>query len=148
MRRMSAVVLSACIVILAAGSIAFLLWRSDKGTNDAAPLRRPAAAAGPEVAEALRRLAGDPQSLVAAPAKQMVDGRARTAVPFGTVVEPHARSWQPDSSGGGSMLVTLHQPGGPALDYLAVVVHEPSGWKVLGTLPVNGEAPPDGGARQ
>lgn len=93
-----------------------------------------------DVATALGKLASDPQSLVAASSTGQVGTQARAAVPAGSTVVPVEKSWRPDGIGGGVMTVVLTPPGGPPTTYLAIMVHEPTGWKVEQTLAV----PPSG----
>jgi len=87
-----------------------------------------------EVARALERLSRDPGALVAAGATAHVGGRASQAIPDGSTVSPDVDSWAPDGLGGGSMVVTIAPAGGPATTYVAVMVREGGGWKVLATF--------------
>jgi len=93
------------------------------------------------VAVALGRLGTDPGSLVAASSRGQVGGGARDAVPSGTVVTVDEGSWAPDGVGGGTIKVSLTVPGGSSTIYLAVMVREPDGWKVLATVPTVDKAP-------
>ena len=88
-------------------------------------------------AAALSALATDPDSLVADAARPLVGAEARQAVPVGSIVTPDERTWAPDGVGGGTLAVRVTPPGGPAVDYAAVMVREAGGWKVLATLPLN-----------
>lgn len=92
--------------------------------------------AAPSVAAALNALAANPQALMASSVSGLAGTRARVAVPAGTRVSPHPKSWQPNGNNNGTMLVDLTLPNGPTVTYLAVMVKEASGWKVLGTVPV------------
>ena len=116
------------------GVMAWLLLRPDGASDD------DGADHAAEVAAALDRLAADPEALVAAQAGPEAAAAARTAVPEGTEVTPDPTTWQPDGAGGGLMEVRLDPPDGDAVTYLAVVVEEDDGWKVLATMPV--EEPP------
>ena len=89
-----------------------------------------------EVAEALARLATDPDSLVASSSRSQVGTRAREAVPPGTTVTVHEKSWARDGVGGGAVLVDIAAPGATPVTYNAVVVREADGWKVVATMPL------------
>jgi hypothetical protein len=130
-------------LVLAIASVAVVLVRHDRATSSA-PARSPAATRqreAREVAVALRRLADDPQALVAAGAQVDVAGRARQAVPTGSSVVADERSWAPDGVGGGTILVTIRPPDRPASTYAAVMVNEGGSWKVLATVRVDDAAP-------
>jgi hypothetical protein len=124
---------AALLVAVAAG--AFLLWPGDDGSGPGGGDEEARA-----VAEALRTLTSDPDSLVAEPSRELVGRRARRAVPPSAEVDPDEDSWQPDGHGGGVMTVTVSARGRPSVDYAAVVVKEPDGWKVLGTVALTGQS--------
>lgn len=88
------------------------------------------------VADALSRLAAKPEDLVATDVRSAVGNKARQGVPAGATISPNKASWQPDGLGGGTMTVTVAGGGQPAATYTAVMVKEPTGWKVLGTVPM------------
>jgi hypothetical protein len=140
------VLIAAIGAVCVAGAVvlAFTVGRSHPH-HTAAAASRPspqASNAGPAVAKALQTLATNPQALVASGASGAVGADARSGVPTGTVITPHPASWQPNTTGGGTMVVDLKPPGGPMVSYLAVMVHEAGGWKVLGTIPVPAAATP------
>jgi len=89
-----------------------------------------------QVADALRNLPDDPQTLVASDAQGQVAGRARQAIPPGTTVTPDEKSWSPDGVGGGTMLVTVTVPGHSPVTYDAIMVSQGGQWKVLATISV------------
>jgi len=81
----------------------------------------------------LEGLETDPADVVATQAKDLVPD-PRKAFPKGTTVDPKPGTWAPDGTGsGGTMTVAVTYPGKPAATYLAILVREPSGWKVLAT---------------
>lgn len=102
------------------------------GASSAQPGVEEAAA----VADALADLADKPDSLIASDVRSAVGNRARQAVPDGSTVSANEASWAPDGLGGGTMTVTVTSPGQPAVTYSAIMVKEPSGWKVVGTMPM------------
>jgi hypothetical protein len=111
------------------------------GAKPGAASTTPAAGQADDVATALRRLATDPQSLVASAAQSTVQGHASDAIPAGSTVTPDVRSWAPDGIGGGTMLVTIITPAGVATTYAAVMVFEDGAWRVLATFPVPTSSP-------
>lgn len=130
-------------VVVAAGVVALLVVLLTRHGDHAAAgdpgKGGPTASAGSpdqarQVAAALSRLATDPSSLVAAGARDGVEGRAAQGVPKGSKVTPEPASWAPDGAGGGVMTVTVAPPGGPAVGYAAVMVNEGGSWKVLATM--------------
>ncbi len=104
----------------------------DKDKERAGPAQRDAQ----EVAVALGKLPTDPDSLVATMARAHVAGDARTAVPPGSTVKADPSSWTPDGVGGGTILVVLAAPGRTPVEYAATMIHEGTGWKVMGTIPI------------
>jgi hypothetical protein len=131
-RRWRRLVLVAAAVLLGlvGGVAAWLLF----GPRAAAPEDRRVDPA--DVAAALDRLAEDPGSLVAAQSGPEAAAAARSAVPEGTEVTADPASWLPDGAGGGLMEVRLDPPDGEPATYVAVMVREATGWKVLATLPL------------
>lgn len=64
--------------------------------------------------------------------------QARSMFPPGTEVVAAEETWSPDGTGmGGVMRVSVTAPGKLTVEYLAVMVKEVDGWKVLATLPVD-----------
>jgi len=128
-------------VVLAGAVVATVLVLGLSGRPPASGSRVsavPAADQAPVVAAALRRLATDPQSVVADQARPFVAGRAGQAVPSGSRVAPDERTWSPDGAGGGTMLLTITTPDGTARTYEAVMVTEAGQWKVLATFALDG----------
>ena len=130
-RRRTRLLIGAAAVLVVAVSAAVTWW-----------LLRPEPAVGEnraddaaDAAAALRDLATDPESLVAAQAGPEAAAAARSAVPEGTEVTPDPGTWQPDGVGGGVMEVRLDPPDEEPVTYLAVMVEEEAGWKVLVTMP-------------
>lgn len=130
-RRRVLVLVAAAVALGVLGGVAAWLLFAPRA---AAPEDRRADPA--EVAAALDRLAEDPASLVAAQAGPEAAAAARSAVPEGTEVTADPASWQPDGAGGGLMQVRLDPPDGEPATYLAVMVLEDTGWKVLVTMPL------------
>jgi hypothetical protein len=133
-------VLFAGAVIAAVTAAVFGIRASsdDRPPERAGPASPDGVQAG-EVARALAALSADPASLVASGATGQVGGRARQAVPDGSVVRADEGSWAPDGMGGGTITVTVTPPGATATTYTAVMVEEGGRWKVLATMPL---APP------
>ena len=87
------------------------------------------------VVSALELLETDPGKVAAEGVSQMV-GDLSAALPPGSTIEADPATWAPDGTGsGGVITVQVSAEGGPAVDYLVVMVKEPSGWKVLATVP-------------
>ena len=155
MRRSRAALLLACGCVLAAmagGGLALVTHGRGSGGAAASASSLPLSASAVagrqqarqdarQVAEALRRLPGDPQALVASSARGQVAGRARRAIPRGTTVTPDAKSWAPDGVGGGTMLVTVSVPGHAPVSYDAIMVSQDGVWKVLATIRVAASRP-------
>lgn len=113
--------------------------RADHGTGEP-PASDRVATASPEAAEVISALAGlatDPDSLVAEASKEQVAGHAVDALPAGATITAHEDSWSPDGLGGGVIAVTIAAPGREPVTYLAVMVLETGGWKVLATAPLD-----------
>jgi hypothetical protein len=122
-------------VLIGGGVTMAVTGGGDSGTSDDAS-GKPGLADAQAVADALKHLADDPDSLVAADVRSAVGTKARRALPEGSTVSANPASWQPDGLGGGTMTVTVTPPGQPATTYTAIMVKEQSGWKVLGTMPM------------
>jgi hypothetical protein len=88
------------------------------------------------VADALRRLTTEPESLIASSSRHDVAGKTSRAIPAGSKVVTDERSWLPDGVGGGVVTVTITPPGKAPVSYAAVMVHEDGEWKVLATVPM------------
>jgi hypothetical protein len=146
MRRSRAVLWLACAFVIAAiAGAGILLFTQGRGTGGtAAPTSAKSLSASVaastmdarQVADALRNLPDDPQTLVASDAQGQVAGRARQAIPPGTTVTPDEKSWSPDGVGGGTMLVTVTVPGHSPVTYDAIMVSQGGQWKVLATISV------------
>lgn len=147
-RRMIAAIAGGGLVVVLAVGVLLLLGSGGRGGGQA-PAASPVAAtssstASPsgasqqahQVASALSRLVSDPQSLVAGGAAAQLGSRARQAVPAGSKVTVNEASWAPDGAGGGVITLTLTAPGQAARTYVAVMVAEAGGWKVLETVPL------------
>lgn len=106
--------------------------------------RTPVATQAQAVTAALAKLASEPASLVSSGASPEALAGARTAVPAGSKVSVAESSWAPDGVGGGTVMVTVSPPQGGPVTYAAVMVHEPSGWKVLATIPLASSTPISG----
>lgn len=136
-------------VVIFGGGITLAVSGGDGGTSTEDPTSKPGLEEAAAVADALSNLAANPDSLVAADVRSAVGDRARQALPAGSTVSANPASWQPDGLGGGTMTVTVTSPGQPAVTYTAVMVKEPTGWKVLGTVPLTptnaGSAPAEAG---
>lgn len=124
----------ATVVVLGAGvTLAAGGGGEDKpGASTAVPGVEEASA----VANALSMLAAKPENLVATDVRSAVGNKARQGVAAGATISPNKASWQPDGLGGGTMTVTVAGGGQPAATYTAIMVKEPTGWKVLGTVPM------------
>jgi hypothetical protein len=88
-------------------------------------------------AVALKGLSANPAGVLATDTTSLV-ADPRSAVPAGTTVSANEGSWAPDGTGtGGTLDVTVTYPGRSPVTYLAVMVKEASGWKVLATVEVD-----------
>ncbi|HUR75088.1 MAG TPA: hypothetical protein VMZ00_12495 [Sporichthya sp.] len=123
-------------VVVLGGGVTLAVSGGGSDGGAAGPSSQPGLEEAAAVAEALGNLADKPDSLVASDVRSAIGNRARSAVPAGSTVSANPASWQPDGLGGGTMTVTVTSPGQPAVTYTAVMVKEPSGWKVVGTVPL------------
>jgi hypothetical protein len=133
--------LAVALVMVVAGGVAVLWWTQSSNPPKLAapPVGRSTDPGDAHAATtALTHLATDPNSLVAARSKKLVGAKARAALPSGSTVAVDKGSWRPDGVGGGTLLVTVRPPAGAAVTYVAVMVREPDGWKVLTTVPLTG----------
>lgn len=134
----------AAVVVAAGAGVGW--WALGDGPDSADPvaatpaLDAAAAADAPEVAAALRRLAEDPSALLSGTTKGV---NLTDAIPDGTTVEPHEKSWAPDGFGGGVMAVTLTAPDQEPTTFAAVMARESGHWKVLMTVPAESAADSD-----
>jgi hypothetical protein len=88
-----------------------------------------------DVVLALELLESDPEKVAAEGVSEMV-GDLGEALPQGATIEADPATWAPDGTGvGGVITVQVSAEGGQVVDYLVVMVKEPSGWKVLATVP-------------
>lgn len=139
MKRLSrpqtiAVGVAAAVVV--AGSAVAMASMGGGGSETASTPAPPGLEEAAAVAQALAGLAAKPDELVAADVRSAVGARAREALAPNATVNPLEASWQPDGLGGGTMTVTVANPGQPPATYTAVMVKEASGWKVAGTVPL------------
>jgi hypothetical protein len=139
MQRRAVLVIGIVALVGVISTVTILLTFGDHPERRPAP---PGNAQASDVAAALRRLSTDPASLVADGAEGELGGRARQAVPVGSAIVVHERSWTPDGAGGGLMTVTVTPPGRARQTYAAVMVHQDNGWKVLATIPVTAAVRP------
>jgi hypothetical protein len=151
--RRSPLLLAGAGAVVVTALVVGALWLGNRGhtASSSVPQGSPARNSAPrgqagQVAAALRKLSSDPQLLVASGAQSQVHGRARRAVPPGSMVVPDARSWAPDGLGGGTMLVTITAPGRAPNSYYAVMVREASQWKVLATIRLPAPVPAPSGS--
>lgn len=87
------------------------------------------------VVSALELLETDPEMVAAEGVSEMV-GDLRSVLPPGATIEADPTTWAPDGTGlGGVITVSVVAEGVAAAHYLAVMVREPGGWKVLATVP-------------
>ena len=94
---------------------------------------------GAQVATALKQLETDPKALIPAALAKDISGQMATAIPAGTKIKGMQKTWQPDGTGaGGTMTVNLTSKTGQVDEFLAVMVLEKDGWKVLSTFGVTG----------
>lgn len=91
---------------------------------------------GPAVVAALEKLPDDAASLVPESMRSEIQGGPAAAFPSGTTVDVNKSSWAPDEIGGGVIEITVTQPGGDPVRYVAVMAKEGESWKVLATVPV------------
>lgn len=137
MRRRALMIGVMGVTIVAVGLALVFLWlpgsdtRSPPGPGVGSSDRQADA-----VFEALLRLESAPDELVARSAREHVGQDARGGVPAGSTVAVDRESWQPDGIGGGTIVVTVTPPGQEPQPYMAVMVEEPGGWKVIGSLPL------------
>jgi hypothetical protein len=142
-KKLGFVLLASAIVV---GGVTALILMLAPGTEPGMSASGSGASRAPsdadqahEVAVALEKLSTDPDSLVSSSSRGQVGGSARDAVPAGTEVTVDESSWASDGVGGGTIEVSLITQDSEAT-YLAVVVREAGGWKVVATIPMVDEA--------
>lgn len=99
-------------------------------TTDAGDLKETTDAVA--VASALVAFTANPLSGIATGADESFD--SSTALPPGSTLVPEPDSWAPDGFDGGTMNVELLIDGNVDSRYIAIMVQEDSGWKLLGTI--------------
>lgn len=108
-------------------------------TAKAAP---PTIADAHAVAQALAALPDKPADYVAADVRSAVAPQVAGALPPGATLSADEATWHPDGLDGGTITVTMTATGAPPATFTAVMVKEPSGWKVVATIPMSPGGPP------
>jgi hypothetical protein len=97
------------------------------------------------VALALAKLPEKPEDYVATDVRSAVAPQVAKALPAGAILTADESTWRPDGLDGGTITVTMTAPGAAPATFSAIMIREPSGWKVVGTVPMapgNAAAPP------
>jgi hypothetical protein len=94
------------------------------------------------VAQALDKMPSKPQSLIATDVYSAVAPQIKNALPAGATINANEATWHPDGLGGGTITATVTAPGAPTTVYTVMMLKEASGWKVVGTVPMDPVAPP------
>lgn len=132
----------AVLAVLVGVLVVLVVPRQDSSPSSARPAEAGVSVEARAAARSLDRLVSDPASLVATSSQHRVGAEgARRAVPAGSKVVADLGSWRPDGQGGGVMIVTLTSPGMAPVSFAAVMVQEPTGWKVLQTIALEPATP-------
>jgi hypothetical protein len=135
--------LAAAVVVVGGG--AALGWHHWHGSDDqpAAPsIAQPTPRDAHAVAQALAKMPGKPQDLIATDVRSAIGTQAKQALPPGATISANESTWHPDGLGGGTITATVSAPGSPTTVYTVMMIKEPTGWKVVGTVPMSPAAPP------
>jgi hypothetical protein len=127
------VAVAAVAVVLGSGGLAGC---GDKHVKPVARPAPPTIADAHAVALALAKLPEKPEDYVATDVRSAVAPRVAAALPAGSTITANEASWHPDGLDGGTITVTVTAPGAPTTTYTAIMIKEPSGWKVVATIPM------------
>jgi hypothetical protein len=144
-RRQQYVALAAAVVVVGGGAaFGWHHWHgSDDDTKAAAPdTPQVTVADAHAVAQALAKMPGKPQDLIATDVRSAVYAQYKSALPAGATISANESTWHPDGLGGGTITATVSAPGAPTTVYTVMMVKESTGWKVVGTVPMDAAAPP------
>lgn len=136
-------IVAVVFVVLVAGA---LFWFDPFGWRSTAVATvqtsgAPTANAANQVAEAIRQFGKDPAPESSSEIKNQVANSKIPAIPPGARLEPLVSSWAPDGASGGTMDVTLIEPGHPDQYFLVLMVQEGNAWKVRLTLRATADSP-------
>jgi hypothetical protein len=135
------------VVLGGGGALGWTHWHDSSSAHPTklAKAVPPTIADAHAVAEALSKLPDRPGDYVATDVRSVVTPQVAGALPAGATLKADESTWHPDGLDGGTITVTMTAPGAPPATFSAIMIKEPSGWKVVGTMPMapgNAAAPP------
>jgi hypothetical protein len=144
MRARSPQFAALAVTVVVVGGGATLGWHHWHGSDDnqsAPSSTQPTPADAHQVAQALAKMPSKPQDLIATDVRSAIGTQAKQALPAGATVTANEATWHPDGLGGGTITATVTAPGAPTTVYTVMMIKEPTGWKVVGTVPMTPSAP-------
>jgi len=144
MRARSSQFAALAVAVVVLGGGAAFGWHHWHGSDDKAALpatTQPTPGDAHAVAAALARMPGKPQDLIATDVRSAIGTQAKQALPGGATISANEATWHPDGLGGGTITATVSAPGSPTTVYTVMMIKEPTGWKVVGTVPMAPSAP-------
>jgi hypothetical protein len=141
------VAVAAVLVVLGGGGAAgWSHWHnSSSAPTTAVKPTPPTIADAHAVALALAKLPEKPEDYVATDVRSAVVPQVAGALPSGATLTADESTWHPDGLDGGTITATTTAPGAAPATFSVIMIKEPSGWKVVGTVPMapgNAATPP------
>ena len=135
------------VVLGGGGAAGWSHWHdsSSARTTTVVKATPPTIADAHAVALALAKLPEKPEDYVATDVRSAVVPQVAGALPPGATLTADESTWHPDGLDGGTITVTVTAPGKPAATFSVIMIKEPTGWKVVGTIPMapgNAATPP------
>jgi hypothetical protein len=139
-----AALVAAVVVVGGGAAFGWHHWHGSDGDKKTAAPSTPVVtvADAHAVAQALASMPSRPQDLIATDVRSAVYGQYKQALPAGAVISANESTWHPDGLGGGTITATVTAPGAPTTVYTVMMVKESTGWKVVGTVPMDAAPPP------
>jgi hypothetical protein len=143
-RSQQYVAIAATVVVVGGGAaFGWHQWHGSDEEQKAAPVTPQITVADAHaVAQALAKMPSKPQNLIATDVYSAVGPQIKNALPAGATVNANESTWHPDGLGGGTIPATITAPGAPTTVYTVMMIKEPTGWKVVGTVPMDAVPPP------
>jgi hypothetical protein len=137
----------AVLVVLGGGGAAGWSHWHDSAAAPATVVKAtpPTIADAHAVALALAKLPEKPEDYIATDVRSAVAPQVAGALPPGATLTADESTWHPDGLDGGTITVTMTAPATAPATFSVIMIKEPSGWKVVGTVPMapgNAAAPP------
>jgi hypothetical protein len=139
--QFAAVAVVAVVVLGGGAAFGWHHWHDSDDKQSAPTDTQPSPADAHQVALALAKMPSRPQDLIATDVRSAVGTQAKQALPPGATITANEATWHPDGLGGGTITATVTAPGAPTTVYTVMMIKEPTGWKVVGTMPMAPTAP-------